>query len=66
MWHASEALDETARKRYRLCVAARFKRTVRDDLDIFTAMMAPDIDLVRSRFPVRVQSDVNRRPPGRR
>ncbi|MCB0933642.1 MAG: hypothetical protein KDB71_17325 [Mycobacterium sp.] len=58
MWHASEALDETARKRYpTLGVAARFKRTVRDDLDIFTAMMAPDIDLVRSRFPVRVQSD---------
>lgn len=58
MWHACEALDETARKRYpTLGVAARFKRTVRDDLDIFTALTAPDIDFYNSRFPVPVQTD---------
>ena len=63
MWHACDALDETARKRYpTLGVAARFKRTLRDDLDIFTAMAAPDIDFSGSRFPVPVQTDL---PDGR-
>ena len=56
--HACEAADETARKRYQsLGVAARFKQTLRDDVDIFSAMTAPDIDLVSSRFPVPVQTD---------
>jgi hypothetical protein len=58
MWHATAALDETASKRYpSLEPALRFKRTVRDDLDIFAAMTAPDIDFVNSRFPVPVPSD---------
>ncbi len=58
LWHASEALDDTARKRYPdLGVAARFKRTVRDDIDIFTAMAAPDIDFAGSRYPIPVHSD---------
>lgn len=64
MWHASEAFDETARKRYpTMGVAARFKRTLRDDMDIFTAMTAPDIDFANSRFPVQVQSDTTDRRP---
>jgi len=58
MWHATAALDETAIKRYSwLDPASRFTRTVRDDLDIFAAMTAPDIDFVNSRFPVPVPSD---------
>ena len=64
MWHATAALDETAHKRYPwLDPGARFRRTVRDDLDIFAAMTAPDIDFVGSRFPVPVASDgPDRRP----
>ena len=58
VFHACDAVDETARKRYpSLGVAARFKRTVRDDVDVFQAMTAPDIDFANSRFPVAVQSD---------
>lgn len=56
--HACEAVDETSRKRYpSLGVAARFKQTLRDEVDIFAAITAPDIDLVDSRFPVPVQTD---------
>jgi len=59
MWHASAALAETAAKRYPwLDPGPRFKRTVRDDIDIFTALSAPDIDFANSRFPVRVASDL--------
>ena len=58
MWHATAALDETAAKRYPLLgPAPRFRRIVRDDLDIFAALTAPDINLVESRFPVPVSSD---------
>ncbi|MGI9124119.1 MAG: hypothetical protein ACR2JM_05135 [Mycobacterium sp.] len=58
MWHATAALEETADKRYpALPRASQFKRTVRDDVDIFGAMAAPDIDFVSSRFPVPVASD---------
>lgn len=57
MWHATAALDLTADKRYPwLDAGRRFKRTVREDLDIFAAMTAPDIDLATSRFPVPVPS----------
>lgn len=63
MFHACDAVDETARKRYpTMGVAARFKATVRDDVDVFQAMTAPDIDFVTSRFPVPVQTDL---PDGR-
>lgn len=61
--HATVALEETAEKRYpSLDPAARFKQTVRDDVDVFGAMAAPDIELVESRFPVPVESD---QPDGR-
>lgn len=63
MVHAGNAVDETARKRYpQLGVASRFKRTIRDSLDIFQTMAAPDIDFERSRFPIAVKSDT---PEGR-
>lgn len=63
MWHATAALDETAYKRYpTLDPASRFRRAVRDDVDIFAAMTAPDINLVESRFPVPASSDL---PDGR-
>jgi hypothetical protein len=59
MLHATAAVDETAAKRYGLLdEGVRFKRTVRDDIDIFTALAAPDIDFVGSRFPVPVPSDL--------
>lgn len=58
LWHATAALAETANKRYPwLDPVVRFKRTIRDDLDIFTAMTAPDIDFVGSRFPVPAPGD---------
>lgn len=59
LWHATAALDETAAKRYPLLgPAPRFRRVLRDDVDIFTAMTAPDIDFVSSRFPVPAPSDL--------
>jgi hypothetical protein len=64
LWHATAALDETAAKRYPLLgPGPRFRRVVRDDVDIFTAMTAPDINLVESRFPVPVASDLPDRRP---
>lgn len=57
--HACDAVAETARKRYpTMGVAARFKKTIRDEVDIFGAMTAFDFDFVRSRFPIPVQSDL--------
>ena len=56
---ASNAVDATARKRYpQLGVASRFKRTIRDALDIFGTMAAPSIDFARTRFPIAVKSDL--------
>ncbi|MEI6254864.1 MAG: hypothetical protein WCP30_18890 [Mycobacteriaceae bacterium] len=64
LWHATAALDETAKKRYPgLDKESRFKRVIRDDVDIFAAMTAPDINLVESRFPVPVPSDLPDRRP---
>ena len=61
--HAGNAIDGTAKKRYpQLGVAARFKRTTRDSLDIFRVMVAPGIDFDQSRFPIAVKSDL---PDGR-
>ncbi len=63
MVHACNAVDATAKKRYpQLGVATRFKRTIRDALDIFGLMAAPEVDLVQTRFPIAVQSDL---PDGR-
>ena len=63
MWHATEALALTAAKRYPdLEPGAAFRQMVRDEVDVFSAMAAPDIDFVLSRFPVPVPSD---QPDGR-
>lgn len=58
LWHATAALDDTAAKRYPAWdEAARFRQTVRDDVDVFGAMAGPDIDFKASEFPVMVESD---------
>lgn len=63
MVHAGNAVDGTAKKRYpQLGVATRFRRTIRDSLDIFRVMAAPGIDFDQSRFPIAVKSDL---PDGR-
>jgi hypothetical protein len=63
MAHACDAVDTTARRRYpKQGVANRFKRTIRDSLDIFRVMAAPEIDFAESRFPIAVKSDL---PDGR-
>jgi hypothetical protein len=63
MVQACNAVDTTARKRYpQLGVASRFKRTIRDSLDIFGLMAAPSIDFAQTRFPIAVKSDL---PDGR-
>lgn len=63
MGQACNSVDGTAKKRYpQQGVATRFKRTIRDSLDIFGAMAAPGIDFDRSRFPVAAKSDL---PDGR-
>ncbi|BBX75478.1 hypothetical protein H7H78_14115 [Mycobacterium shinjukuense] len=63
IFHACDAVNGTGKKRYpQLGVATRFKRTIRDSLDIFHAMAAPGIDFDRTRFPIEVKSDL---PDGR-
>jgi len=63
MLHAGNAVDGTAKKRYpQQGVATRFKRTIRDSLDIFQIMAAPGIDFEQSRIPIAVKSDM---PDGR-
>jgi hypothetical protein len=63
MLHACNAVDQTAKKRYpEQGVATRFRRIIRESLDIFGLMAAPALDFERSRFPVTVKSDL---PDGR-
>ena len=59
MLHACNAVDGTAKKRYpQLGVTTRFKRIIRESLDIFGLMAAPAIDFNNSRFPIAVKSDL--------
>jgi hypothetical protein len=63
MLHACMAVDATGKKRYpKLGVGARFKRTVRDSLDIFGAMM-PGMNLGDTRFPLSVKSELPDKRP---
>ncbi len=56
MLHACNAVDGTARKLYEaLGSNARFTRLLRDNYDIFGPMAAPGIDLVATRWPVKVE-----------
>ncbi len=58
MMHASNAVDATAKKRYPgVGIATRFRRTIRESLDIFGSMAAPGIDFAETRFPIAVKSD---------
>ncbi len=59
MVHACNAVDETASKRYpQVGIGTRFRRTIRDSLDVFRVMAAPGIDFEQSRFPIAVKSDL--------
>jgi hypothetical protein len=63
MLHACNAVDKTAKKRYpEPGIATRFRRIIRESLDIFGLMAAPALDFEHSRFPVTVKSDL---PDGR-
>jgi len=56
MLHACNAIDGTARKLYpTLGSNARFTRLLRDNYDTFGPMGAPGIDLIATRWPVRVE-----------
>ena len=60
MMRASNAVDATAKKRYPgVGVATRFRRTIRDSLDIFASMASPGIDFTQTRFPIAVKSDLD-------
>lgn len=55
MLHACNAVDGTAKKLYpTLGNNARFTRLLRENYDIFGPMGAPGINLMETRFPVRV------------
>lgn len=56
MLHACNALDGTASKLHPgIGNNARFTRTLRDNYSIFGPMAAPGIDLVNTRWPVKVE-----------
>lgn len=64
MFHAGNALDGTAKKRYpQVGIATRFKSTIRDALDIYCVMASPGIDFDQSRFPIAVKSDLPDKRP---
>jgi Phage integrase family len=64
MLHACNAVDATGKKRYRkLGVTARFKRTIRDSLDIFGAMAMPGYNLDGLRFPASIKSNMPDKRP---
>ncbi len=65
MLHACNAVDGTGKKRYpqEKSVAARFKRTIRDSLDIFGAVALTGLNVGLIRFPVAVKSDLPDKRP---
>ncbi|MGV7633050.1 MULTISPECIES: hypothetical protein [Mycobacterium] len=64
MLHACNAVDGTARKRYPgLGVGTRFRRVIRDSVDIFGVMATPGVNLEETRFPVAVRSDLPDKRP---
>jgi hypothetical protein len=57
MLHACNAVDGTAAKVYpKATVSRRFTTLLRNSIDILNAWCLPGIDVVRTRFPVRVRS----------
>lgn len=64
MLHACNAIDGTGKKRYpKLGVAARFKRTIRDSIDIFRMVGTPGFNVEQTRFPAAVKSDLPDKRP---
>jgi hypothetical protein len=56
MLHASNAIDGTAKKVYsKLGSNARFSRLLRDNYTILGPMGFPGINLVETRFPIKVE-----------
>lgn len=59
MLHSCNAVDDTSRKRYpSLGAGTRFRRVIRDAVDIYGVMATPGVDLENTRFPVAVRSDL--------
>jgi hypothetical protein len=59
VFHASNAVDGTAKKRYpQLGISTRYRNTIRDALDIFCVMTSPGIDFGQTRFPIAAKSDL--------
>ncbi len=59
VFHACDAVNGTAKKRYpQQGIATRFRRTIRDGLDMFHVMAAPGVDFEKTRFPIAVKSDL--------
>jgi hypothetical protein len=57
MLHACNAIDGTAKKVHpKLGVGARFTKLLRDNYSVLSAMSAPGIDLVETRFPVNIKA----------
>ena len=64
MLHACNAVDGTSKKRYpNLPVTERFKRTIRDSIDIFGAVALTGLNVELIRFPVAVKSDLPDKRP---
>ena len=64
MLHACNAVDGTGKKRYpSLGVAARFKRTIRDSIDIFRMVATPGLNIEQTRFPAAVKSNLSNQRP---
>jgi hypothetical protein len=64
MLHACNAVDGTGKKRYPdRRVGARFKRTIRDSIDIFGAVALTGLNVPLLRFPVAVKSDLPDKRP---
>ncbi|MGB9305817.1 MAG: hypothetical protein WCB92_19685 [Mycobacterium sp.] len=64
MKHGCDAVAGTGSKRYpQVGIAGRFRRTVRDSVDIFHVMTAPGIDFETTRFPVPAKSDLPDKRP---
>ncbi|MCV7342964.1 hypothetical protein [Mycolicibacterium rhodesiae] len=64
MLHACNAVDGTGKKRYpNRRVGARFKRTIRDSIDIFGAVALTGLNVPLLRFPVAVKSDLPDKRP---
>ncbi|MBB4137584.1 hypothetical protein [Gordonia humi] len=64
MLHACNAVDGTGKKRYpKKGVGDRFKSAIRDSMEVMAILGIPGIDLDKTRFPLRVRSDLPDKRP---